>query len=720
MRAYVVGLGIVGALIVAAAGLTLARAGLPRDLVYLESAVGLLFLLAVLQRYGAAFYWRGHRMTTQLDEIAVFLVILLYPWYLAVPLITAASMYVQFWVGRPKLKGSFNVASYAISSAAASMFFVAAAPYTGGSAVLDATLATAFYAVIANGLISGVFAILERAWLPVVFVERFGWTTIVSSVIGPAGGVTIIALADLNPLALLALLPFGYILWRFGLLSAEAEKELAVHRELAAAIHDTVGLADVGSAAQRVLEACGKLLDVSRVTLALADGGAWSRDFEDKPGDLYVGQALVGRGGAVLGEIRVHPRRGKTEFSEIERELLRAIAGQAASAIENARTLAAFESSRAQLDLYLTTAQDAVLLIRPDGKIAYANAAGRRLFELDENESISAALLFDDPVLQGRVRITGPSLRETLARDAKGSKAFTVEAHTAPIRAPENGPHGANGANAGLLAVIRDVTERKRLETETARQKELIMRQEKLSVLGTLVAGVAHEVNNPLSYLKANLDMAASDARKVLRTDSSSIEAKKLAESVVESFDGALRGIQRIETITSSLKGVARQGGRQAPEDLNAVAKDVVAVIRTGAPRAITIEANLSPTLPKVKGDAGQLHQVVLNLVKNAVEAIGPVEGKVEVITRSEGNQVLLEIADNGPGIPPDVLVRLFEPFQTTKEKGTGLGLSISREIIRAHGGELTVETRVGQGTKFRVALPAQVGIEAPRALPST
>jgi signal transduction histidine kinase len=697
VRVYVLGLAIVGAGLFLFSLWTAGHHSLPTDAATYEAAAAIFVSLIGLQRYGAAFYWRGHRLTTQLDEVSVFLVIVLLPFWIGVPLITLAAVVVQFWLGRPALKGTYNIASYAISSTAAADIFALARASVPGGPLVAAMLAVGGYTVVANFLLAGVFALLENASLPRVFAERLGWATAASAIIGPAGGIMILALASFSPLAIIALLPFAYIMWRFGILSAEAEKELQVHRELAAAIHDTVGTKSVRSAAERVLDACGKLLDVSRVTLALSDGNAWSRDFEPRPGDFYMGQALSGREGTNLGEIRVHPRRGKTQFTEIERELLRAIAGQAASAIENARTLAAFDAARERLDLYLTAAQDAFLLIDAQGRIAYANAAGRRLFGLEEGRFYPASLLFDDPILLRRVAPPGPSLIEATARDAAGGRNFLVEANIAMVE---------EGAAQGLLAVLRDVTDRKRLERETSRQKELIGRQEKLTVLGTLVAGVAHEVNNPLSYLKANLEMTAEDARRALAKPTVSDDAKDLAREVLESFDGALKGITRIETITQALKGVAKQSAKTGLEDLNAVAKDVVAVLKAGAPKSIALELALADPLPRVMGNAGQLHQVVLNLVKNAIEAMGTRAGHIRVSTRLDGGNVVLEVSDDGPGIPPETLGRLFEPFFTTKETGTGLGLSICREIALAHGGDLVAESTPGSGATFRFVVP--------------
>lgn len=705
VQLYVGALAVAAALAVGGAGWLLWRAPPQFDAREAAMLVVLSVSFVLLQRHGVTFYWHGHRMTTQLDEVAVFLGLVLLPPPILVVLIPAAAVVVHFWVGRTATKGVFNVASYALAAALGAAANVAVLDYFAVEPLVAAIAATAAYVLFANLLLAGVFALLEGAGLARVFVERLAGPTAASAIVGSAGGITLVALARIHPLALAAIAPFGYLLWRFGVLSAQADRELSVHRDLGAVTHDLVGCSDVDMAADRVLDTCGRLLNCGRVTLVLSDARSWSRDFEENPADFWVGQTLSGSGGVHLGELRVHPRRGKPSFSELERELLRVISGQVSSALENARALGAMAEARRKMDLYLTTAQDAVLLIGPSGQVDYVNAAGQRLLGLaSTSPNVHASDFFDHPVLTRRARVLAPALLETVAHERANPREFVVEAHVAPVA-------DANGDS--LLAVVRDVTERKRLEEETARQREILVRQEKLSTLGTLVAGVAHEVNNPLTFMKSNLELARDDAKDVLAKPEAPREAVKLAESTLESFEQALRGIQRIETITSSLKTVARQGKKQSLENLNDVVRDVLAVLKAGTPKSVTVEARLAEDLPRILGNAGQLHQVALNLVKNAVEALAGRDGaRVVVESRAQGRDVLLEVTDNGPGIAEDVLERLFQPFQTTKDTGTGLGLSISREIIRAHGGDIHVASIPGARTSFTVSLPIATGVE--------
>jgi C4-dicarboxylate-specific signal transduction histidine kinase len=139
-----------------------------------------------------------------------------------------------------------------------------------------------------------------------------------------------------------------------------------------------------------------------------------------------------------------------------------------------------------------------------------------------------------------------------------------------------------------------------------------------------------------------------------------------------------------------------------------------VAVVRTGIPRSVRLELDLAPAPAMIHARASEIHQVVLNLVKNAVEALeGKPDALVRIRTTVEEKNVVLAVEDNGPGIPEDVQKSLFTPFFTTKEKGTGLGLSISERIVRGHEGEMTLHSVVGEGTTFRIRLPALAAVVA-------
>lgn len=245
---------------------------------------------------------------------------------------------------------------------------------------------------------------------------------------------------------------------------------------------------------------------------------------------------------------------------------------------------------------------------------------------------------------------------------------------------------------------------------EVARQRDVVARQEKLSALGSLVAGVAHEVNNPLTYLSGNVELALYDLDDL---------EKRLAESgqpmpvdlseTRRLLTTALSGSQRIGEIVKALRAVARikSGTDREMVPMNRIAQNVCELMRIGVPEQVVLQCEVQEQDPAVLGFSSELYQVVLNLAKNAVEASLPKGGTVVVAVKSTADRVELSVSDEGIGMSEDTRRRLFTPFFTTKgTSGTGLGLSIVNSIVRDHGGEITVDSVPGKGTTFRVSLP--------------
>jgi signal transduction histidine kinase len=263
-----------------------------------------------------------------------------------------------------------------------------------------------------------------------------------------------------------------------------------------------------------------------------------------------------------------------------------------------------------------------------------------------------------------------------------------------------------------LLAGQASATfESARALAQVAAQRDLIARQEKLSALGTLLAGVAHEVNNPLSFMRLRVQITRAEAQKVLDAPGASADAKALARKTLDAADVMSRGVERLAGLSHSLKVVARPGdGQRRPTQLNDVVQEVMTVLRA-VEKSVAYELELADAMPLVQANAAELHQVLLNLTKNAAEVLKDREGaRIRVATRVDGERALVVVEDNGPGIPPEVQTRMFTPFFTTKEKGTGLGLSISHQIVNAHGGTLTFETGA-RGTTFYVRIPLAAAV---------
>jgi two-component system NtrC family sensor kinase len=236
------------------------------------------------------------------------------------------------------------------------------------------------------------------------------------------------------------------------------------------------------------------------------------------------------------------------------------------------------------------------------------------------------------------------------------------------------------------------LAERTRALEELDATKDRLVQAAKMAGLGTLAGGVAHEFNNLLGGILASIDNAKSAVKDT---------------GVHEDLDLARRTARRAATLVEALLGVARPGQRAlVPVDLAQVAADAVATARpAAAKRRVTLSHRGTAPLI-VRGDEGQLHQVALNLITNALQA-APEGGHVGVRTEPAGRRGVLEVSDDGPGIAPAARARLFEPFFTTREGGTGLGLFVSYGIVERHGGTIEAADASPRGARFTVTLPA-------------
>lgn len=265
---------------------------------------------------------------------------------------------------------------------------------------------------------------------------------------------------------------------------------------------------------------------------------------------------------------------------------------------------------------------------------------------------------------------------------------------------------GGDGTPAGQFVVLHDRTEE--------RKRERALRQaQKLESVGFLAAGVAHEVNNPLAFVRANLgQLAASiDLVKELARDAPRQRREELLEwpQIVEE---TREGVDRIAQIVARMRRLSRDGEEERDEvDANAAVRESAKLAQLARGfTSVALAMDLDPSLPPVRGSRDGLVQVFLNLLLNAKQALQEGGGgSIRVCSRAQGGSVLVEIADDGPGIPEELQERIFDPFFTTKgpDEGTGLGLPIAFDIVREHRGALEVESRPGEGSCFRVRLPA-------------
>lgn len=234
--------------------------------------------------------------------------------------------------------------------------------------------------------------------------------------------------------------------------------------------------------------------------------------------------------------------------------------------------------------------------------------------------------------------------------------------------------------------------------------RELLVQNEKLSLIGELVSGVAHELNNPLTTVLGYAQMLEED-----------IQTPQLKDDLHQITEAALRA----RTIVQGLLSVVRKHEpRREWVDVNVPIREVLQLKAYQLHMDnIAVETDLDPRLPKTLADAHQLHQVFLNLVNNAHQAMARAHGRGNLTVRSyllDERTIRVEIADDGPGIPQGLQHRIFEPFFTTKRDGTGLGLSIAEGIVWQHGGSISFESQQGQGCRFFVDLPVVTAVEVP------
>lgn len=269
-----------------------------------------------------------------------------------------------------------------------------------------------------------------------------------------------------------------------------------------------------------------------------------------------------------------------------------------------------------------------------------------------------------------------------------------------------------SGAPVGdtLLVALVDVTRNRELQDQ-------LQVASRLAAMGTMVAGVAHEINNPLAGALASQGLAIDDVREVLgvlrRSESLDRDAlTRQLEDVLDALGDAQTGDQRIARIVQDLTTIGRPDTRRTRVRL----LDMVDEAMRWLPAATSTEATViieSGGAPDVDASAGQLGQVLVNLVTNAAKSIP--DGRKAVITIKLGpgspGMARFEVTDNGSGISPDVMARMFDPFFTTREvgQGMGLGLPVCHAIVTAHGGSITATSEVGKGSTFRVELPAVV-----------
>ena len=390
------------------------------------------------------------------------------------------------------------------------------------------------------------------------------------------------------------------------------------------------------------------------------------------------------------------PRLSGRIYSAVEQDTLQLLASQLAAALENARLYTQVQDGKIYNDILLDHLVNGVIAVNAEGHINVFNREAQRVTGLSQEAVLGQPFDCLPPPLAATLHDIWAENQRVLNREIQLSRAQAEVS----LRAGGAVFTGHAGTRLGALLVFSDVTDIKRLEQQ-------IRRSGRLATIGTLSAGMAHEIKNPLVALKTFAQLLPEryeDAE--FRTTFS-----KLAQQEIDRIDGIVNQLLEFSRPAKPLLAEA---------SLHAIIRGPLKLISEAAyKKQVAIETHFDAADDTLLADLHQLPQALLNFLLNALEAIAGngritlttsvVEGRYDPAGAADAlprPYLKLDITDTGCGMPPDTLLRIFDPFFTTKSSGTGLGLAVAHGIIAEHGGSVEVDSRVGQGTSFHLFFP--------------
>lgn len=406
--------------------------------------------------------------------------------------------------------------------------------------------------------------------------------------------------------------------------------------------------------------------------------------------------------GVTMGAILVTDTN-EGEFTTEDLWLLSTVATQTAVVLANSRFFEMFRRGKEEWETTFDALTESIAIVDGEGVMRRVNSALARLLGLPEPSLVGKS--FTDLVFGAKEEIP-----DSLSAARQGERSppeivrslplqRTVRVTAAPL--PED-----EGGSDTIVVLVEDVTEQRDLEAQ-------LIQNEKMAAVGQLVSGVAHELNNPLTSISGLSEFL--------------LEPGRMPESHTDHMRVIHEQAERASRIVQNLLTFARKGEPETAEvDINWVVKKTLQLVEHEFTlEGITLDRQLADTALTVRGDQHELQQVALNLLTNAIHVVNTLPSgtpkTITIETAMVDGKITLRVADSGPGVPDDLVGRLFTPFFTTKEpgKGTGLGLSISYGIVKSHGGSIVYDPGSGGGASFRITLPpADTGPqsrEAPR-----
>ncbi|MGD9601159.1 MAG: ATP-binding protein [Gammaproteobacteria bacterium] len=421
----------------------------------------------------------------------------------------------------------------------------------------------------------------------------------------------------------------------------------------------------------------------------------------------YAGVPLVGTDGTSLGVIAVMTLTRMLHAERIE-ALLRIFSERVVVEIERSRTESALKASEELYGAVFNAALDGIAMITTEGEIVDVNPAlvrmsgfsreellGRSVYEFVAKEA-KARDFYASVVRDGRACNEGKTVRKD------GTPWFCE--YRATLVHFRGRPH--------CLQMVRDITERKEADDARNALEAQLRHAQRMEAIGQLTGGIAHDFNNILTGLLGYVEVAKEHAE--------ALNDPRLSRYLDRAHRSGLRARTLVQQMLTFSRG---QRGQARPVDLAQITREMMALLESTLPSSITLEKTIPERLPTTVLDPIHFEQILLNLVINSRDAMDGV-GKLAIALTErrctdcfccascrlpiDGAFVELAITDNGPGIPPDVQQRMFEPFFSTKEsgKGTGMGLAIVHGIVHEYGGHLVVRSELGQGTKISILLP--------------
>ena len=393
--------------------------------------------------------------------------------------------------------------------------------------------------------------------------------------------------------------------------------------------------------------------------------------------------------------------RSSHSFTEEEQQLLLALAEMAALALDNARLLETVGSGKKLWEQTFDAIPDGIIVHDQHMRIVRCNAHAALMMDMHPADAIGLscadafARLFGERAAAYHM---GTESSAGIGASNEAATSFELQAEDGRRYLVSVAPLDALLAQPGSVITWSDVT-------ELSEMQEQLSRSRRLATVGQLAAGVAHEINNPLAAITAC-------AEAIIRDLQGAPEIKALADQNEWTYylEEIVRQALRCKDITRGLLDLSRQrrAQREACDINTLVAQCARLAEQRGESSACRFAVNLDQHVGEIATDAGMVRQILDNLLSNALDALGEKGGEITVQTSRAGERVSIEVADTGQGIPPELLVRIFDPFFTTKDpgKGSGLGLAICYTLAEALGGALTVESRQGTGSRFRLWLP--------------